>query len=77
MVKIAEGLIVPQASPQLLTADNFAGTFEKHKKDLQRLFREPQLMTVAAKFSRAYVSLKDPEAEDGSRNGAGNGHLFF
>jgi hypothetical protein len=34
-------------------------------------------MTVTAKFSRTYVSLEDPEAEDGSRNGAGNGHLFL
>jgi hypothetical protein len=34
-------------------------------------------MTVTAKFSRAYVGLEDPEAEDGSRNGAGNRHLFL
>jgi hypothetical protein len=61
MIELDNGVVGPQALPNLLARDDFAGGFEKHSEDLERLLLEPNPATFFAQFASPKVQLKRAE----------------
>jgi hypothetical protein len=62
MVELDNGLVRPEALPNLLARDYFAGRFEKHLQDLEGLLLESNPVSLFAQFAPSTVQLEWAEA---------------
>ena len=68
---VDEGVVRPEALPEFIAGDDFAGAFEQSLQDLERLARELLTHAAFADFAGGQVYFKDAEPYDTRRAGAG------
>jgi hypothetical protein len=67
MFKVNKSVAGPKPAAQLLPRDDLTRPLEQHRKNLERLFLEPNPRATLAQFSGAEVSLENPEANEPRR----------
>jgi len=58
------GVVGPEAAAQIVAQHHLAGMFQQGHQDTERLFLQPDLVTVLAQFGGAHVELEFPEADE-------------
>ena len=74
MIEIDERIRRPESLLELLTRDDFAGSFQQRKKNLEGLFLKPDARSVAAQLAGAQVHFKGSEADHRQFIGLRNTH---